>query len=174
MIFRGIPRLYCASQVLRLVEILEEELTGRGEAVGNTIEYPALIEFTILPADTRSLMRDLDKYIPDAVRAREASEYEHMLKQVASVTGAEFSRDELGRRAIVLHPGCITYQHFTQRRGDLWVSVHMRGCDLRKFVSDVRYMIGAAVQVSVTRRPERYHFTLHVDCLHYYTVEAPL
>ena len=156
---------------------LKEDVKSKGKIFGDTKEFPMGLRFSILPRNIGRLIDAIDKYIPANIKELEKDEYDAMLKATKETCTEEFARDTLGRRAVVLHHGCITYQHFTLRDRALIYSVHCRGMDIEKFMSDIQFILIAARVVICMCLPEGVKVSevmvnLQVDCFHCYIKEA--
>ena len=103
-----------------------------------------------------------------AVLKRERFEYETIRQVTLATCRTEFTRDYLGRRAVVLHPGCLTYQHFWLRHQVLFASVHLRSLDERKLTTDLYFLLSLAQELCTVHRVEQLWFQLQVDCYHRY------
>jgi hypothetical protein len=135
-------------------------------------------EFIFLIDSLQGLIDNLTPMIPEEVLSREADEYGELLNVATDVCRREFTRDIHGRRAVALSAGCVTYQHFTIRRGSLLYSVHMRGMDTRKFLADFQLFLTVMRYVTKFSVPaeakplKQVEFKLHVDCFHSYLEPA--
>ena len=103
-----------------------------------------------------------------AVLIRERMEYEEIRQATLATCRVEFARDQLGRRAVVLHPGCLTYQHFWLRHSVLFASVHLRSLDERKLTTDLFFLLSLAQELYTTYKAEQLWFQFQVDCYHRY------
>lgn len=160
-------------QFEKLKDQLMHILMMQGKKVGDTFEGRAEFpELMIGPKDLDSMIDQLGRLVPDEVKEREAEEYSALIKQAMDVCANEFDRDPLGRRAVVIHPGCITYQHFFLRRGSLSHVVHMRGMDIRKLHSDLQLFLRTEKAILDTLGSPDIHLVrlkVTVDCFHFYT-----
>lgn len=138
------------------------------------------MEYAIPPSLLQALIDNLTPNIPEDVIEREAEETKELLKAVYTICSNEFYENIHSRRAVVLHKGCMTYQHFVVRHGGLSASVHMRSGDLRKFLADFQYILKAIKHVIDHCLPEEHkkiayvNLRLTVDCFHRYTEAVPL
>jgi len=168
-----------AADFLRIRRALEDVRVA-GTITGDTREMPIVMSFAIAPRRLAKISRDLLKHVPGAITRLEEHEYTAMIQSACAECRKEFERDVLSRRAVVLHKGCVTYQHFSLRSGELQYVVHCRGMDVRKFLSDVRYVLDCAAEVCTTSLPRGYRVhlvsvRLLVDHFHCYLREdAPL
>lgn len=165
--------LVSVSDVLSLEKRLERVLKVSGLEVAGTVEGPVMAEFVAPPSAVQSIIDNLTPFVPQEVIERERDEVDDLLYTVEQTCREEFARDPHGRRAVVLHRGCVTYQHFLVRHGGLVVVVHMRGGDERKFRADFQYVLRASQVVlkgcwPLAEPPALLNIRLIVDCYHKY------
>lgn len=149
---------------------------NHGLKIGSTMETigPPALRLVLNHRDLEDWICDLQPLISPAIERLERREYAMLKLAAKKAVRFEFVRDPLSRRAVVLHHGCITYQHFALRGGMLYYIVHCRGLDLAKLPSDLQLFckIGqAALRAASMVQPtilDTLLLQISVDCLHEY------
>lgn len=143
-----------------------------GKTVDNTIERPMSGLLMIDVKDLRAIIDGLHPLLPREVLKREDDEYRKIVNAAVACCEHEFSRVINSRRAVAVNTGCLTYQHLYVRNGVLHHSVHMRGQDVRKMLSDFWLMLVIDQRVLGVIPSEVYMHAVHlawmVDCFHAY------
>ena len=143
------------ADIIGALEIAHLDLHKHGSKIGNTTEYPLNIDISMNFCNIVECINLLKTYVPQKVMELEAVEYEHLQKQAVGVCLREFFRDRNSRRAVVNHPGCITYQHFMLRDNALIYVVHMRGIDTWKAAADIEQFLWTAIAIREHCIPEQ-------------------